>query len=1023
MLRLLSLGLVLALVLGSPSGPRAHAGGGPGKLLQRLGQGVKKLGQIAAQGVRKATARLKATAKNLRGFAEKAREKVALASAVLRVAKLYPQKLAELRALRSRPSPIHTGFDPAAALSPKGLLALQAKARVYERITNEHLADHLLVKDAELDPDTGALVRVTGGLGDGAYHHGQYLAARAYQYGVTGDATDLAALKSAMLGAYNLMTIASAPAGRLVDPRTGAVMKPRAGLLVRGFYDEAGPLRGDAADDLAQPDFYRYEGTLPGVAGRSFVVIADVSRDQMDGLMMGLTAVAEVLTRRPAEPELRARLGQAAAVMMLDFVRAGYRIVDLSGRVTTFGDQSHVQEPSTLMQNLSWLQTTYALSGSREVYAAYDQLARRQLGGLLGAVKRGVLGFAEGHVLAPLLGAHKELVQYFVKDFNYNLLVLQLHALIAFERDPKLRAAYVQYHDYFVRPLIEELRVPFFDFVTLVTTGRPDPALLGRAAAVLRQYRDPPAPFGNPASQTELMTDFTVRADLRDPLFIYLHDVWDRDLQRHFPKTENPFYKGGGIWPLGPGLVPRDNNLERANPYRLVGHDPYGRGWTRGKRNLIRFAGHDYLLSYWYARYHGLLDPNAVPVVAPSTAARAWYRGDLHVHTKHSGDGFDTVEQTLAMARRQKLDFIVLSDHDTLEQGKDPAARSTPGLEVAIGYEWTFKTHLGLIGATRVQSRPNEGPPAQWGADTQRVVDDAIAQGAAVVMNHPAYTQFPWVFDTQRAHAVEIWNSHFTLGDIGLKPISPKKIDERMRELGLTGDPPAAIARASRTPRFANDQAIAYWEELLGRGQRLAAVGGSDRHQIWLPGYPTTWVLAPSAKQADVIAAIRAGRTVVSEGPGGPFVSLEADADGDGQFERTLGDAVPAGRPISLRARVRGAAGGRLRLFQGVRLVRVVPITSDDFTSTQAATGLRGEWFRAEVLVPLIGGPGTGRAIAALSHPERVTGQDTSGWGFAVMSANRPVIDVGPGVRRVLNAKASAPGFAQGAITSPIYVE
>ena len=49
----------------------------------------------------------------------------------------------------------------------------------------------------DLHPDTLKFLRYRGGLGDGAYHHGQYLAARAFKYGVTRDPRDLAALESA----------------------------------------------------------------------------------------------------------------------------------------------------------------------------------------------------------------------------------------------------------------------------------------------------------------------------------------------------------------------------------------------------------------------------------------------------------------------------------------------------------------------------------------------------------------------------------------------------------------------------------------------------------------------------------------------------------------------------------------------------------------------------------------------------------------------------------------------------------
>src|SRR5262249_48079338 len=109
------------------------------------------------------------------------------------------------------------------------------------------------------------------------------------------------------------------------------------------------------------------------------------------------------------------------------------------------------------------------------------------------------------------------------------------------------------------------------------------------------------------ASPTELVTDFGGHAELHDPLFFYLHDAYETKVKPRFPGRENPFARGGSAWPLGPGNVPRDNNVERANPFLLRGCEPYAGTLPDGKRTLREHAGHDYLMSYWYARYHGLL--------------------------------------------------------------------------------------------------------------------------------------------------------------------------------------------------------------------------------------------------------------------------------------------------------------------------------------------------------------------------------------------------------------------------------
>ena len=57
-----------------------------------------------------------------------------------------------------------------------------------------------------------------------------------------------------------------------------------------------------------------------------------------------------------------------------------------------------------------------------------------------------------------------------------------------------------------------------------------------------------------------------------------------------------------------------------------------------------------------------LLSPAAVE---PHGRGKGWYRGDLHAHTLHSDGSWD-VPDLVAWARRQRLDFVTLSDHNTI---------------------------------------------------------------------------------------------------------------------------------------------------------------------------------------------------------------------------------------------------------------------------------------------------------------------------------------------------------------------
>jgi hypothetical protein len=376
------------------------------------------------------------------------------------------------------------------------------------------------------------------------------------------------------------------------------------------------------------------------------------------------------------------------------------------------------------------------------------------------------------------------------------------------------------------------------------------------------------------------------------------------------------------------------------------------------------------------------------------------------------------------------LDFVVISDHSTLAHSLDPEAISTPDLQVLFGFEWTSAVHAGIVGATSVIPKLPDATPGTWAQDIQSVVDQTHAQGAAFVINHPCWASFPWVLPVQRVDAIEVWNSFYTVMDIGLHPTSARRVQERMDEKGLTqagAQPSAEIMTATTRGGSANDQAIRYWEAFLERGDQVAAVGGSDRHKWLPPGYPTTWVYAPTRDRTDVTGAIRAGRTLVTQGPEGPFVHLEADANQDGIYEAMVGDTVGTGGLVNFRVRVEGARGGVLRLYKRRSLEAVdVAIDSDNFTFAYQDFPAHGDWYRAEVLEPIDWSmpwaghlaaflPGGTQSPSSLSFLFTILGVSVS------VQTNSPVFTFDRYYRNLLNIDMATFSHARAAFTSPIY--
>lgn len=295
------------------------------------------------------------------------------------------------------------------------------------------------------------------------------------------------------------------------------------------------------------------------------------------------------------------------------------------------------------------------------------------------------------------------------------------------------------------------------------------------------------------------------------------------------------------------------------------------RGWSGGARNAFsvgrEHATPGYLAgplpegtwSVLLGAYH--VPPGGCTVtltvsLVPSTSR--WVKGDLHMHTFHS-DGQYSPEETLRMVEALGLDFIALTDHNTVSQNRCFPASDTvvfiPGTELT-----TYKGHANLLGAVD----PLQDFRVTSLEDARRVATEGHHAGAKVVLNHPFEDMclgcdWTWGFDWNYDW-VEVWNGPW---------------------------------------RPANMQALAWWQEQLVAGRRLVAVGGSDTHgphPYVRHGMPTTWVLSESHTVDGILEGIDKGHVFLSWSPEGPQIGL------------TCGDAL-MGEVVSKGVAGSGAAG------------------------------------------------------------------------------------------------------------------
>jgi histidinol phosphatase-like PHP family hydrolase len=301
----------------------------------------------------------------------------------------------------------------------------------------------------------------------------------------------------------------------------------------------------------------------------------------------------------------------------------------------------------------------------------------------------------------------------------------------------------------------------------------------------------------------------------------------------------------------------------------------------------------------------------------PQSAVGEWLAGDLHVHTCYSHDAYcptevygplgynpeggdntgpdefytlsGTVEERFLEASVRGLDYLAITDHDRIEPVTDPGF-GTHGVIGVPGYEYSIAGHAQMLGATKKYS-VGDGTPAA----VRAMADELRRDGGVFQANHPAdptdntYKPLDEGCDTSEFHwkygydvpvdTVEVWN------------------------IGNVLQPPAPAGTS-------NEDALRYWECWLDRGVRVGATGGSDSH--WLstaaiqgPGNPTTWVFASERSPAGVLQALREGRTTISLTPpaeGELRLVLEANLDGDDAYEAMVGDTVPPGTPMRVRA-------------------------------------------------------------------------------------------------------------------------
>jgi hypothetical protein len=400
----------------------------------------------------------------------------------------------------------------------------------------------------------------------------------------------------------------------------------------------------------------------------------------------------------------------------------------------------------------------------------------------------------------------------------------------------------------------------------------------------------------------------------------------------------------------------------------LLGPDGHLVGWSGGNKKLITISAVDATPSYiptptvagewqlllgipnirphavaaytaqvWFS--HGLAIADEPEILRqPLRREAGWYRGDFHMHTAQSDGSCPgmsgasvpcPVFVTVQAAAARKLDFIAVTEHNTSSHANELRELQPyfdrllliPGREVT-----TFYGHANLFGAMDpLDFRVARGDHADWNG----LLDEIGKLGGVFSINHPrdptgeACMGCGWDnnADFSKVQAIEAVNG----------------VDED--SLLLTGVP--------------------FWQDLLQKGLRPTAIGGSDNHEGGTGtrhpvGVPTTVVHADELSQVAILRGVRAGHVFIDT-DGTTDRLLELTARTDGAAPAMMGDAlaVTSGRDVRFDLHVAHAAGASIRLVMDARevdLLRDAAIDGDDATRSFAwpSDGKR-HWIRAEV--------------------------------------------------------------------------
>jgi hypothetical protein len=216
---------------------------------------------------------------------------------------------------------------------------------------------------------------------------------------------------------------------------------------------------------------------------------------------------------------------------------------------------------------------------------------------------------------------------------------------------------------------------------------------------------------------------------------------------------------------------------------------------------------------------------------------KGWYRGELHVHSHHS-DGKNTLPEIIEGTKREGLDFIALTDHNTVSGFSSIPMRED--LLIIRGMELTtYYGHALALGITSFIDWHSK----ERMRNINDIIDEVHLQKGLFAIAHPFCIGDPvcsgctWKLeniDYQKVDLIEVWVGCW------------------------------------KNRKIENYKSFRLWDKLLNQGLKVVGISGRDWHDVnerKSDGIPKTFVYADSLSEDEILKGLRKGQVFVSSGP------------------------------------------------------------------------------------------------------------------------------------------------------------